>query len=165
MQEEVHTHLCVQLREYCHHQHWYGGDLKKTTRWSERNERYERYYAVDGTEIVIDRDPDDHPLKQAFAFPPAMEAQLQETEMALGCSLPPILRAVYTQVANGGFGPGYGVAGAMSGFDEAGTIVTNYRFHIARSELIDLADSLHREGDGSFALAREGMASLSALSM
>ncbi len=39
--------------------------------------------------------------------PPATEAQLRATEDLLGFPLPPYLRVLYEQVANGGFGPGY----------------------------------------------------------
>jgi hypothetical protein len=54
--------------------------------------------------------------KPEFAFPPATEEQLHETEEALGFPLPPLLRLLYTRIANGGFGPGYGIIGAIDGF-------------------------------------------------
>lgn len=54
-----------------------------------------------------------------FAFPPATEQQIKETEQHLTFPLPPLLRLLYTQIANGGFGPGYGITGAVGG----------YRFH------------------------------------
>ena len=34
---------------------------------------------------------------------------LAETEARLGFTLPPLLARVYTEVADGGFGPGYGL--------------------------------------------------------
>nr|MBA2679119.1 hypothetical protein [Ktedonobacteraceae bacterium] len=42
------------------------------------------------------------------AFPPATEQQILETEQHLGFPLPPLLRLLYIQIANGGFGPGHG---------------------------------------------------------
>jgi len=43
--------------------------------------------------------------------PPADEALLARAESALGASLPPFLRRVYAEVADGGFGPGVGLLG------------------------------------------------------
>jgi len=37
-------------------------------------------------------------------------------ESRLGFGLPPLLRELYTQVGNGGFGPGYGILGLEGGF-------------------------------------------------
>ncbi len=52
----------------------------------------------------------------SFAFPAATEQQIKQTERQLGFSLPPLLRLLYTQIANGGFGPGYGITGAIGGY-------------------------------------------------
>jgi SMI1 / KNR4 family (SUKH-1) len=41
--------------------------------------------------------------------PPATLEELERAEEALGFALPPLLRRVYGEVANGGFGPGYGL--------------------------------------------------------
>jgi|GEM_PF-3865027 len=35
-------------------------------------------------------------------YPPATEQQVRETEAELGAPLPPLLRMIYTEVANGG---------------------------------------------------------------
>ena len=40
---------------------------------------------------------------------PVSEQTLAEAEARLGFPLPPLVRALYTQVADGGYGPGYGV--------------------------------------------------------
>ncbi len=53
-------------------------------------------------------------------YPPATEQQLLATEATLGFALPTNLRSLYTQVANGGFGPGFGIVGALNGFSSAG---------------------------------------------
>src|SRR5438067_9804857 len=52
----------------------------------------------------------------AHHYPPATEQQLLATEAALGFQLPSILRNLYAQVANGGFGPGFGIVGTLGGF-------------------------------------------------
>jgi hypothetical protein len=36
-------------------------------------------------------------------------------EVVLGFCLPPLLRRLYTEVGNGGYGPGYGIAGVAGG--------------------------------------------------
>lgn len=40
-----------------------------------------------------------------FLFPPATEEQFRTTEEILEVSLPPLLKSIYTQIANGGFSP------------------------------------------------------------
>lgn len=40
----------------------------------------------------------------AFTYPPATEQQVRATEAQLGFSLPPLLRLLYREMANGGNG-------------------------------------------------------------
>jgi hypothetical protein len=47
----------------------------------------------------------------ARPHPPTTAAKLDAAEKALGFAVPPILRRLYTEVGNGGFGPGYGLVG------------------------------------------------------
>jgi hypothetical protein len=133
-----HTLLIERILAKCYKQKWYGGDLSNTARYSDHGMRYDTYYTAEGKRITIDHNPDDHPRKTSFAYAPASEEQLLATEEALGFPLPPLLRTLYAQIANGGFGPGYGLHGALGGFDEAGNLVDGYTFHRTRSELIDL---------------------------
>lgn len=72
------------------------------------------------------------PQKLGFEYPRASEEQLLATEEALGFPLLPLLRTLYAQVANGSFGFGYGLRGAIGGFDGcgSGTIIDQY---LARS--------------------------------
>jgi hypothetical protein len=75
-----------------------------------------------------------------IAYPPATEAQLQATEEALGFPLPPLLKALYIEIANGGVGPSEGIMGAMGGFeDNHGTIVDAYLYKKEHYRLVDLA--------------------------
>ncbi len=39
--------------------------------------------------------------------PPLTISEIQDVERRLGFLLPPFLRRLYSEVANGGFGPGY----------------------------------------------------------
>jgi hypothetical protein len=55
-------------------------------------------------------------------FPPASVAVLEASEASLGFRLPPLLRDLYTKVANGGFGPGYGILGLEGG--QADPVIT-----------------------------------------
>lgn len=67
-----------------------------------------------------------HRWESTFSYAPATEKQLQATEQAIGYSLPPLLKPLYMQIANGGFGPGYGLRGALGGYTTDETIVDYY---------------------------------------
>jgi hypothetical protein len=65
-------------------------------------------------------------------FPPATPEALRAEEEKIGFPLPGLLREIYTHVANGGFGPGYGLLGVEDGAlsdegDTAGTLYTAFR--------------------------------------
>ncbi|SRR6266508_8991 len=48
-------------------------------------------------------------------YPPLSSQHVTSAEARLGFQLPPLLRAIYLQVSNGGFGPGYGLIGLDGG--------------------------------------------------
>ncbi|MBN1605579.1 MAG: hypothetical protein JW940_03045, partial [Polyangiaceae bacterium] len=54
---------------------------------------------------------------------------VDDAEHELGYPLPPLLRRLYLEVANGGFGPGYGILGLRGGHGVAptGTAIDLYR--------------------------------------
>jgi hypothetical protein len=54
-----------------------------------------------------------HPRKP---IPPVAAKDLRAAERAIGFRLPELLCAIYLQVANGGFGPEYGIVGTKGGF-------------------------------------------------
>ena len=58
------------------------------------------------------------PRQSAPLPPPATLQAVAEAEALLGFSLPPLLSQLYTTVANGGFGPGYGIVGLRGGYLE-----------------------------------------------
>lgn len=95
------------IRAKCRKEQWFGPELLSPTQ----------------RESV----PIDDPSRLDFVFAPATEEQLQATEVRLGFSLPPLLRSLYAHVANGGFGPGTGLRGAIGGYsgiypDQDGTV-------------------------------------------
>ena len=47
---------------------------------------------------------------------PTSLAVVEAAEQSLGFYLPHLLREIYTQVGNGGFGPGYGIDGTRGRF-------------------------------------------------
>ena len=54
---------------------------------------------------------------------------IQNTEKEFGFTIPPLLKEIYIQVGNGGFGPGYGVMGVPGGFtdDQGSDILSLYK--------------------------------------
>jgi hypothetical protein len=66
---------------------------------------------------------------QFAAAPKATLELVREAERELGFALPTLLRRAYLDVANGGFGPGYGVMGVGQGFtdDRKNTVLDLYR--------------------------------------
>lgn len=103
------SQFCARIVERCERQQWYGPDGGA---WG-----YRGYFDSDGK---LHAREIRHDYRKGFEFPPATEEQLRATEQALGFPLPPLLRALYAQVANGGFGPDYGITGARGGFYQGG---------------------------------------------
>lgn len=67
-----------------------------------------------------------HILQPTIA-PPATMAAITAAEDELGFALPPVLRRIYSDAGNGGFGPGYGLVGIRDGvLDHTLTIVDLY---------------------------------------
>jgi len=52
---------------------------------------------------------------QALPFLPATEDAVERTEQKIGLSLPPLLKTIYLEIGNGGFGPGLGIIGIEGG--------------------------------------------------
>ncbi len=67
-------------------------------------------------------------LDTAPTFNCATESAIEQAERDLGFSIPPLLRACYLQIANGGFGPGYGLVGVAGGYkSDYGDLVETFR--------------------------------------
>src|SRR5437764_4002398 len=79
--------------------------------------RREHWYGPEGSSPLWRKNVSpDNPNRFSFVLPPASEEQLLMTETTLGFPLPPLLRLLYAQIANGGFGPGGGLRGAYEGY-------------------------------------------------
>ena len=98
------------IRAKCQRDGWFGPDALKP----EENQPLSDdpfYDEYDDKAIVAD-----DPARTGFLFPTASEEQVRATEERLGFPLPALLRQLYTQMANGGFGPGTGLPGVKDGF-------------------------------------------------
>jgi hypothetical protein len=97
--------LCQRIRQRCRERLWYGADAEALWLTSPDRTWRETWYDLDGTLLEVIREPP----RERFAQARATAEQIAQTEHVLGCRLPRVLTAVYLQVANGGFGPGYGL--------------------------------------------------------
>jgi hypothetical protein len=97
--------LLERVRAHCREKRWFAGDYAPEYRVAFYNADGRAYLNDDLTYAATSL------AQQDFLQAPVTEQVLQETEHRLGRALPTILRTVYTTVANGGFGPGYGLVG------------------------------------------------------
>jgi hypothetical protein len=113
LMSDTYEALFSAIRAKCQRQHWYGPDCFNP-------KQYEDMLAYDPNfdkrTIEADLASADDPRRFGFVFPAASEEQLQETEAHIGFPLPLLLRAIYTNIANGGFGPGMGLYGVLNGY-------------------------------------------------
>lgn len=65
-------------------------------------------------------------------LPPASPEAVDEVEQVIGHSLPPLLRRLYLEAANGGFGPRTGVLGVAG---------SEYEHHFEAADIL----SFHRD--------------------
>src|SRR3954471_21912669 len=78
-------------------------------------------------------------------YEPVTMAAVAKTEAELGFTIPPVLRRLYSEVANGGFGPGAGLVGIEGGYPDVDgrTLSASYAFfrsHGLREGLLPLFD-------------------------
>ena len=57
-------------------------------------------------------------IAEDSAYSPVSAADINEAERQLGFDLPGLIRKIYFEVGDGGFGPGYGFYGLLEGTDE-----------------------------------------------
>jgi len=68
-----------------------------------------------------------HLNARGIRLPVATEEAVGVAETLLGLSVPKLLRSIYLRVANGGFGPGYGIIGVSGGHRSSlGTLVETF---------------------------------------
>lgn len=118
------------IRAKCQRERWFGSDLDRS-KWRIVTPNVDRF---DEDEKQITR-VEGHLQGCGFAFPPATEGQIQTTEAQPGFPLPPLLKALYTHVTNGGFGPGAGLRGIAGGYGsvESGTHAAETKTLIERA--------------------------------
>lgn len=108
-------------------------DAKPGSGWMIRTRDYERWY-VPGRKTCVVLRPEEYGQEPTLAFLPATKQQIRRTEQQLGFPLPPLLSLLYTQIANGGFGPGYGIIGAAGGYGGVdypyGSVARRYQWEI-----------------------------------
>src|SRR5579872_6535768 len=135
--DEANKALFQRIREKCQCKHWYGPDMDdphEKQRWVQKADTNSHvayyWYDKEGQRYKIDKNTDlsQFPLMNNFACPPATIEQFLATEQSLGFSLPPSLKTLYAQLANGGFGPGFGLMGVVDGYCEAGNMLDNSQF-------------------------------------
>jgi hypothetical protein len=114
MESNDYVSLHEHIRAHCHQKQWYGPDIYQNHSTFNRHPH--------GPWIR-------HDFRTSF-FPSAIEEQLCLSEEAMGFPYPPALRMLYSQLANGGFGPVHGLVGAFCGY----------------------ADSLHKEKQHTYLL-------------
>lgn len=108
-----------------------------TRYWYDRNGKQ---YAIN-----LETDLETFPLQTDFEYPPLSEEEMALIEQNQGYPLPPLLRSLYTTVANGGFGPGYGLTVLSPGAAPAdGSPIERH------SRLIDLALYLRWYGPSDY---------------
>jgi hypothetical protein len=139
-----HEPLFGSIRAKCQQEHWFGPDCSNPKQY-EGILAYDPHFDIRSIESI----PADDPNRFGFVFPPANEEQLCLTEAYLGFPLPPLLRALYATIANGGFGPESGLRGVSGGYGRLGsapypnedeTIVGSYQFE-TRKGTVDLTEA------------------------
>ena len=77
-------------------------------------------------------------------YKPVSPATIARAESELGFALPPLIVRLYTEVANGGFGPGYGLLGLIDPCQDGDqTVVSLYRENIAAHENPEVDHTWH----------------------
>ncbi len=88
--------------------------------------------------------PEQEPRRYGFQLPPVSDEQVQATIQALGFAPPAFLIALYSRLANGGFGPVGGLKGMCGGYGslesgtrsgEIETMVDQYQWRSAKKKL------------------------------
>lgn len=157
---EAHKMLFQRMRKKCHSRNWYGADADdphEKLRMIKDNDQREReqyehdqresgqhfsfrssmtfcWYDKDGKRYAINRytDLSSFPLQTDFENPVATQEQLDAAEQSLGFPLPALLKELYANMADGGFGPGYGL-------DSLESIAASYSTMKQRNRIVDIA--------------------------
>ncbi len=127
MASDQYMDICERIRKRCQQRRWYGPESKHGQIPTSG------YYDAQGTWHEPASDVFDyrgfidevgklqvraitHDPRISFEYTPATKEELQFTEECLDIPLLPMLRTLYAQVANGGFGPACGITGVYGGY-------------------------------------------------
>jgi hypothetical protein len=131
------SELLERIREHCQKQGWYGPDADGP--YSIGHSFVRVVDPETGQEQWVDRR---YGIEAAgFQHPVATEDDVRSTEKLLRFPLPPVLRELYTKVANGGFGPGYGIVGARGGHPSIGPRMYRTGWRLPQRAVASLRDS------------------------
>lgn len=131
------TLLLEAIQAKCQREQWFGADLD-SSKWHIVNSDFDSFDEQEKQIIRVIN----HPRNFSFAFAPASEKQVRATEARLGLTLPPLLKALYMTIANGGFGPGTGLRGIEGGYDGTnhdGTLADLYPTEARTNQVFDLS--------------------------
>lgn len=153
MGQEQHNDLIERIFQHCQRTTWDAQRLGPKERWPIRaTADYDGWY-IPSRQTFVALKKECTGQQPCLAFPPTTEQQIKETQRQLGFPLPLLLRLLYTQIANGGFGPGYGIIGALGGFsllDGFGdTIVQGYQKAIAHAGQLVRLEAYEKATHGS----------------
>lgn len=130
------TPLLEAIRAKCQREQWFGADLDNS-RWHIISPDFDSFDEQEKQVIRVVN----HPRNFSFAFAPASEKQVRATEARLSLTLPPLLKALYMTIANGGFGPGTGLRGIEGGYNDPnhqGTLADLYPTEARANQVFDL---------------------------
>ena len=137
--------LVKAIHEKCQQERWFGPELDRP--WYLSAQEGDVFFDEMGAPVTLP-EPEQlgvllsTALHTGFAYPPATPAQIAHAEQLLGFALPPVLKTLYQEVANGGFGPGGGLRGLEGGHSDpsaqGGTLLDYYPTTPQPDQLFDL---------------------------
>jgi hypothetical protein len=144
MNQDIYDDLIARIRIHCQET---AQDARPGSGWARRTKDYVSWYVPERkTSLVLK--PEGDGQEPTLAFPKASEQQMRDTEQQLGFPLPRLLRHLYAQIANGGFGPGFGIIGVENGYlgvdHSLGSIAHRYQWEI------DFADACIQHARGGW---------------
>lgn len=144
MSQDPYDDLMVHIHTHCQQT---AQDARPDSGWARQAKDYLRWYIPERKTCLVLKSAVDG-QEPTFAFPPATEQQIRETERQLDFPLPLQLHLLYTRIANGGFGPGFGIIGVMNGYPG----IDHLPGHLARRYQweIDFADALRQLEKGGW---------------
>lgn len=140
MHSTSYASLCERIRNHCQQKRWYGPDIYYNSRV---------FNQFRGGPWIL------HDFRTSF-FPVATEEHIRLSEEVMGLSYPSLLRTLYLQVANGGFGPAYGLPGAFCGYLDAMRKEKDHKYviqesivypHFQEEVFVDLEQYEEQNGD------------------